>query len=134
MVVDNPKHLEEEIRYSLLNPQCFSACGQDFARKLNAIRSVINRGDWQTPAGLILKEKEKPDTNKNGLINQLREVQAEKIHFEKLISSVDENNKSHFQNIIERAKTQIHRIQLEIDQSLIQRKLEFNQLHKEKQC
>lgn len=134
MVVDNPKNLEEEIRYSLLKPQCFSACGQDFARKLNAIRSVINRGDWQTPAGLIVKEKEKPDTNKNSLINQLREVQAEKIHFEKLISSVDENNKSHFQNIIERAKTKIQRIQLEIDQSLIQSKQEFNPRYKEKQC
>ena len=45
--------LIDEIEFCLLNPKHFTACGKDFSKKLNAIRGVILRGDWQTPAGMI---------------------------------------------------------------------------------
>lgn len=51
--VSQKEALRDEIEFCLLNQKQFTVCGNDFSRKLNAIRRVVLRGDWQTPVGMM---------------------------------------------------------------------------------
>lgn len=74
----------EEIRYCLLSPEYFKGCGREFGKKLNAIRTVILRGDWQTPVWLI-HEEGMVEVNRKGSIDR---VKLEIKHFQRLLESV----------------------------------------------
>ncbi|HAT7923594.1 TPA: replication protein [Legionella pneumophila] len=111
--------LSAEIEFCLLNPKHFTACGNDFSRKLNAIRGVILRGGWQTPAGMV---RDVPTTKKSNtsivkqLENELKEAHAEVSHFQKLLTTAREHTRAHFETIINQAKNKIHDIEAQLRQ------------------
>jgi hypothetical protein len=123
--VSQKEVLSNEIEFCLLNPKHFTACGKDFSRKLNAIRGVILRGDWQTPTGMIheLSEVKNPgNLLVKRLENELREVHAEANHFKKLLSTAKEHTRAHFEAIISQAQSKIHDIEEQLRETLSQRK------------
>lgn len=77
----------DEIEYCLLNPQNFKNSGQDFGRKLNAIRTVILRGEWQTPVWMILEKKIESEQAFSTQRAVLSSTQAEINHFQRLLES-----------------------------------------------
>ncbi|KTC83735.1 hypothetical protein [Legionella brunensis] len=109
--VSQKEILIHEIEFCLLNPKHFTACGKDFSRKLNAIRGVILRGDWQTPAGMIQEltaVRNSNDLAVRQLEKELREIQAEAVHFKKLLATAKEHTRAHFEAIINQAQNKIH--------------------------
>lgn len=123
--VSQKEVLSEEIEYCLLNLKHFTACGNDFSRKLNAIRGVILRGDWQTPVGMVpeVSEKQHPcSLVVKQLENELREVHAEASHFKKLLSTAKEHTRIHFETIITQAQNKIHDIEDQLRHLLSQQK------------
>lgn len=105
----------------MLNSKHFTACGNDFSRKLNAIRGVILRGDWQTPAGMVRDVSTTQKTNNlivKKLEHELREAHAEVSHFEKLLKTAKEHTRAHFETIISQAKNKIHDIEAQLRQAL----------------
>ncbi|HCU5991637.1 TPA: replication protein [Legionella pneumophila] len=111
MNISQKEVLIEEIEFCLLNPKHFTACGKDFSRKLNAIRGVILRGDWQTPAGMIQELHAVQNSNDlavRQLENELREAQAEAVHFKRLLTTAKEHTRVHFETIIYQAQNKIH--------------------------
>ncbi|WP_131795893.1 replication protein [Fluoribacter gormanii] len=112
--ISSKEVLIEEIEFCLLNAKHFTACGNDFSRKLNAIRGVILRGDWQTPAVMIqeLFTVQNPnDLEVRQLENELREAQAEAIHFKRLLSTAKEHTRAHFETIIYQAQNKIDELE-----------------------
>ncbi|HGU7213392.1 TPA: replication protein [Legionella pneumophila] len=110
----NPVLLQQEIEYCVLNKKHFTACGDDFFRKLNAIKNVISRGEWQRPAGLVLEAKLKDDEGKKTIERALYEAHAERTHFDKMMSAVDGDTQLRFKAIIERADQQILELQKQL--------------------
>lgn len=109
--VSQKEVLIEEIEFCLLNPKHFTACGKDFSRKLNAIRGVILRGGWQTPTGMIQERTVVQNSNNlavRHLENELREAQAEAVHFKRLLTTAKEHTRAHFETIIYQAQNKIH--------------------------
>ncbi|HAT3877901.1 TPA: replication protein [Legionella pneumophila] len=121
--ISHKEALFSEIEFCLLNPKHFTACGKDFSRKLNAIRGVILRGDWQTPAGMI-QELSALQSSKyleiKQLENELRENQAEAVHFKKLITTANPDALSHFEELINEAQNKIHTLERRIKNILSQ--------------
>jgi hypothetical protein len=117
--VSKKEILMEEIGFCLLNPKHFTACGNDFSRKLNAIRSVILRGDWQTPAGMM-KDLSVTQNSNNLALKQLEvelmETHAEAVHFKKLLATAKENARAHFEAIITQAQSKTQHIEEKIKQ------------------
>ncbi|WP_242604609.1 replication protein [Legionella fairfieldensis] len=125
--------LMEEIEFCLLNPKHFTTCGNDFSRKLNAIRKVILRGDWQTPVGLMQKltlVQHSNDCAVKQLEIELKEVHAEAIHFKKLLATAKEQMRPHFEGIISQAQSKIHTIEKQL-RLLLSQKEEASCLVKE---
>lgn len=123
--VSKKEVLSEEIEFCLLNPKHFTACGNDFSRKLNAIRGVILRGDWQTPAGMVGKASETQNPCNfvvKQLENELREVYAEASHFKKLLATAKEHTRAHFETIISHAQSKIYDIEEQLKHLLSQQK------------
>jgi hypothetical protein len=103
----SPKIIAEEIRYCMLSRKHFTACGQDFGRKLNAIRTVILRGDWQTPAEVVLEARHQITTNIDALDNELKAAYAEENHFKRLFDCAKENAKANLAFILESAQIKV---------------------------
>lgn len=123
--VSKKEALRDEIEFCLLNFNHFTACGKDFSRKLNAIRGVILRGDWQTPVGMVLEvsEAQHPcNLAVKMLKNELREVHAETSHFKKLLATAKEHTRAHFEMIISQAQNKIHDIEEQLRHLLSQKK------------
>ncbi|SFM08359.1 replication protein [Legionella jamestowniensis] len=121
--VSQKEILIHEIEFCLLNPKHFTACGKDFSRKLNAIRGVILRGDWQTPAGMIQElspVQSSKDLEVRQLEKELRETQAEVLHFKKLITTAKLDARSHFEKLINQAHNKIHTLEGRIKNVLSQ--------------
>ncbi|MCW8445711.1 replication protein [Fluoribacter gormanii] len=119
--ISQKEELNAEIEFCLLNTKHFTACGNDFSRKLNAIRGVILRGDWQTPAGMVLDVSTTQKSNNlimKQLEHELREAHAEVSHFEKLLITAKEHTRAHFETIISQAKNKIHDIEAQLRQTL----------------
>jgi len=111
--------LAEEISFCLLNPKHFTACGNDFGRKLNAIRTVILRGDWQTPVGMVQSQAiTTDDLTVKKLRRDLVEMQAEASHFKKLLLTAKDHTRDYFETIINRAQNKILSIEQELQQAL----------------
>ncbi|KTC87668.1 hypothetical protein [Legionella drozanskii] len=112
----NADVLAQEIRYCLLNPKHFTACGQDFHRKLNAIRLVISRGEWQTPAGMVINEQRGNESAFEELKSELQATYAEMKHF-KSLQQFEKEGSNCFESIIQRAKEKISRIEKRLHES-----------------
>lgn len=112
--VSKHESLVGEVEFCLLNSKHFTACGNDFSRKLNAIRRVILRGDWQTPAGMAQESNAVLKLNHSEagrLEEELREAQAEAVHFKKLLSTAKEHTRAHFEEVIHQAQRKIHELE-----------------------
>lgn len=99
--------LFKEIQYCLLNPNHFKSCGLDFGRKLNAIRTVILRGDWQTPAGMVIEETKRAYLGIQELEKELMDAHSEVSHFEWLQSIAKEHVQGDFDEIVQKGKRKI---------------------------
>jgi hypothetical protein len=111
--------LSEEIEFCLLNPKHFTGCGKDFSRKLNAIRKVILRGEWQTPAGMVQQIPAVEPFNRSlvqGLEKELQEAHAEASHFQKLLAQAKEHTRDHFERIIKQTQKKIQDIEEQLKQ------------------
>ena len=112
--VSEKEVLKKEIEFSLLNNKHFTVCGNDFSRKLNAIRGVILRGDWQTPAGMI-ESPDKPENSAKIEINllqiELNKAHADLHHFKKLQSALPKEQGTLFDITILQVKNKISEIE-----------------------
>ncbi|HDV5785720.1 TPA: replication protein [Legionella pneumophila] len=121
--------LIEEIEFCLLNSTHFTACGKDFSRKLNAIRSVIIRGDWQTPAGMMQELSTLQNANDlavKKLETELRDIQAEEVHFKRLLVTAKDNTRAHFETIIDKSQKKVRMLEMKIREILSQTKTDAN--------
>jgi hypothetical protein len=107
LVSENKENLTEEIQYSLLDTKQFSGCGNDFARKLNAIKKVIAQGLWQTPAGMVSREANQPKAEHATIQVALNEAYAEIKHFKNLSLSANEATKKTYAEIVEKVQIKI---------------------------
>lgn len=106
--------IKEEVIYCLMHPKHFTACGQDFSRKLNAIRKVILRGDWQTPAGMVKQSQNKSVSLRQTLEKTLQETRAEAVHFQRLQSSANPSIRNQFKAIVANVSCKIKQLEDEI--------------------
>lgn len=116
--VDKKEILADEIEYTLLNPRSFNICGKDFSRKLNAIRKVILRGDWQTPVGMLDQSKKasKAQSSEDLALNSLKQAYAEYQHFQKLSLCATDEAKGCFEKILIQVKAKIKNLEAEVQQ------------------
>ncbi len=109
--ISEKETLKKEIEFCLLNQKHFTACGADFSKKLNAIRNVILRGDWQTPAGMISKPKKGEVSQTSDLKDDLRVAYAELAHFKRMQENLSDSSVANFEPIISQVKNKIKDIE-----------------------
>lgn len=115
MRAQSPASLISEIEYCLLNANHFTACGEDFGWKLNAIRKMIFRGDWQTPSGMVIDSQKKAKSESHELEEQLKEAYAESAHFKRLMSNTQKIEiRARFEGYVESAQTKIRALEKQI--------------------
>ena len=115
--ISQEKGLAEEIEFCLLNPKHFTACGHDFGRKLNAIRKVILRNEWQTPVGMMSIVVEKQDNQRvavKQLEAELKSVYAEASHFKKLLANAKAQTRAHIESILKQVNNKIQLIETQV--------------------
>lgn len=105
------KKIQEEIEYCLLSKIHFKGCGKDFVKKLNSIRAVIIRGDWQTPAELVIGAKEKVLSDTHQLKLQLHEARTEERHFHQLLRNAQGQIKHSLETIIAGVQIKIQQLE-----------------------
>lgn len=116
--VNNKESLVNEVEFCLLNSKHFSGCGNDFSRKLNAIRSVILRGDWCTPAGMLNQPVESSKNTPHKLLqlqDELRAAYAEANHFKRLLSQSSSEVRGDLEKILNQSIEKIKCIEEQID-------------------
>ncbi len=99
--------LRDEVVHCLLSEDCFKACGRDFAHKLNAIRVVIQRGEWQRPSGMVVEAEVKQSNHLDALNSGLQAAHAEATHFKRLCRSAPEHAKATFEQCMKKAQARI---------------------------
>jgi hypothetical protein len=112
-------HLYEEITFCLLNLKQFTVCGKDFSRKLNAIRKVILRGDWQTPTGMmsqVVLERDNEVIARQQLEAELKSSYAEVSHFKKLLVNAKAHTRAHIEPILHQVMNKIHLFESQLRQ------------------
>lgn len=114
--IANKSMLVNEIIYCVLSKKHFTACGQDFSKKLNAIRSVIMRGDWQPPAEMVIEGQRKSAMIASTFKQELQEAQAELVHFKRLLLNAKDPVKKGLQEIIKSTELKI----IKFNQSIAQ--------------
>jgi hypothetical protein len=115
--IPQKEDLTEEIEFCLLNPKHFTACGHDFGRKLNAIRKVILRNEWQTPVGMMSIVVEKQDNQRvavKQLETELKNVYAEASHFKKLLANAKAQARDHIESILKQVNNKIQLIESQV--------------------
>lgn len=109
----------EEIEYCLLNSQTFKGSGQEFGRKLNAIRTVILRGEWQAPAGMVLEAKGKVDANLRIQQAQLHTAHAEVNHFQRLLESATGPVRENLETILTSLQKKMREIEGSLGETIL---------------
>lgn len=71
----------EEIQHCLLSQKHFTVSGTDFFKKLNSIRLVIQRGEWQAPAGLVIENINQKNQEHEAIKVEIQNAQSEFNHF-----------------------------------------------------
>lgn len=117
--IGDVNQLVQEIEYCLKSPQQFKACGQDFSHKINAIRVVLERGEWQRPAGMVLEVQLKASAGLKQLTEELTEAKAEAVHFKRLLESAKGKTQEYFKSIVEKAQLKVSRLEDAIRQDAV---------------
>jgi hypothetical protein len=99
--------LRDEVVHCLLNDDCFKACGRDFPHKLNAIRVVIQRGEWQRPSGMVVEAEVKQSKRLDELNKGLQAAHADATHFKRLCRSATGHAKATFEKCMKEAQVRI---------------------------
>ncbi|MBA2650367.1 MAG: replication protein [Legionella sp.] len=116
LALKDKDNLFSEIQYCLLNKKHFTGCGNEFSKKLNAIRAVILRGDWQTPVGMLVEEGSNVPSKLSQLQQFLKEGKAEEAHFKRLYSMAKEDTKEQLIKFVGIAQQKIKEIETLIAQ------------------
>ena len=124
---ENKENLIEEIQHALLDAKQFSGCGNDFARKLNAIKKVITQGLWQTPASKASREVNQPKAEHETIQAALNEAYAEIKHFKTLSMSANEVTKQTYAEIVEKVQIKIKHLAQQLVDSAQRIKQQQNQ-------
>ena len=103
-----------DVEYCLLNPRHFKGSGQDFGRKLNAMRTVICRGEWQTPAEMILAAQKKLDGPLVMLQARFNEAQAEVNHFQRLFDLANVSVRENIEVVLTGARKKMQELELKL--------------------
>ena len=111
----NADTLIQEITFCLLNPNHFTGCGKDFLKKLNTIRSVIRKGDWQRPAGMVIEKKSQVKNELAPLEAELSQAYAEVQHFERLAKKAKPESVSQFKGFVAQAQLKIKKLEGQIE-------------------
>jgi len=108
------QRLIEEVTHVLLNPECFSGCGNDFIKKLNTVAKQIRQKKWSTPPSLLaaaedIKEIEKQEKNAAAveISNLAGELKAAKDLLESAQSKNQIANIEYFQKEIRKITTKL---------------------------
>lgn len=112
----DPDGLFEEIAYVLLDPNQFKGCGKDFHHKLNAIHLVIQRGDWQRPRGMMIKDENSKEKKLNDLSIKLSQAQADLRHFKSLQALTHGEQRERYEGIIETTLREIKKLEDGLEQ------------------
>lgn len=107
---------EAEITFCMKSKNHFKACGMDFNYKFNAIKAVISRGDWQSPAELVYETVSTEDQKINQLQQDLNAAIAEARHFEKLMNSASTSARPGIAEIVTKAKEKVATLQQVLQQ------------------
>lgn len=123
--LDTPdkESLIAEVEFCLLNNKHFTGCGNDFARKLNAIRSVILRGDWQTPAGMaerVIENQNQSNPVISKLEQELKQAYAEANHFSRLMQNASAEARAELEKIFHQVTEKIQNLETKIELELAQ--------------
>lgn len=71
------EQLKDEINYALISKENFSACGNDFVKKLNTILKLYREDRWTTPIGLAKQKEQVIQKAKNEFQVQLSLLESE---------------------------------------------------------
>lgn len=109
--------LETEITFCMTSKNHFRACKEDFTYKLNAMKAVIARGDWQSPAELIYEVVSTEHKQINRLQQDLNAAIAEVIHFEKLMNSASQSTREGLSELVIKARNKVETLQQQLHQT-----------------
>lgn len=105
----------DEIAFCLLSSKHFKGCGQDFYHKLNSIRLVIRRGEWQTPTEMVLQAKAMHDTKLHELEQALQMSYSEINGLNQLIQFGNQKSKRELEILLKKEKVKMALIKKSID-------------------
>jgi len=109
--------LEDEIIFCMKSKKHFKACGMDFNYKFNAIKAVIARGEWQSPAELVYETVSTQDQKKNRLQQDLNAAVAEARHFERLMVSASPSTRVGLSELAMKARNKVHTLEQTLQQT-----------------
>jgi hypothetical protein len=112
----DPDRLFSEIAHVLLDHNQFKGCGKDFHHKLNSIRLVIQRGDWQTPRGMVLEDDNSKETKLSELSTKLSQARADLRHFKGLQAISKGELRENYEGIIETTLREIKKLEQALEQ------------------
>ena len=86
--------LMKQIIYVLLDKKSFTQAGSDFHKKLNTIRKTLREGKWAPPGGQMQKKADELQRSTQEARLRFRELQGECRHWEHLLVTAKEKNKT----------------------------------------
>lgn len=108
-------YLQEEIMFCLQSKAQFKACGEDFSRKLNAIRTVIKRGEWQTPTEMIRARQSAKASVLSQLEQAFQEFHSEAKQAEQLLHASPPQSRQAIETWLKEALNKKATVQAQID-------------------
>lgn len=97
-----------EVKHVLLNPENFSACGNDFSKKLNTIAKQIRQNKWSTPADLVSKAETKKAQQQHSAMVDLSNLVGEIESTERLLPyAKDETHRANLQQVVDDLKLRL---------------------------
>lgn len=118
LIQDIDRHIDE-VTYVLLDLNQFKACGKDFNYKLNAIRLVMQRGDWRTPLGMKTIFENPKEMLLKVVSGQLSQSYADLRHFKGLHAVSQGELRLSYEGIIETTLLKIKKFEQEIEEQKI---------------
>lgn len=110
-----PLSTQEEIIFCLESPQHFKKCGNEFTRKLNAIRAVIKRGDWETPAEMVQAQKNAKESVLKNLEQSFQISHGEVLLATKMLQASPPQLRDGYESWLQQAQARKAEAQAQID-------------------
>ena len=109
---------KQEIIACMLDPKCFSKSEGNFEKKLNTIKKSIRNGRWNPPIDAKKKNIKSALQKENNLEIELRTINAEIEHWNKMKDLAELSNKNnqdhHFNNLLSVSISQKNKIEQKI--------------------